>query len=69
MIGIHFDINIGRATLGRNSEATIGRAACLASSATWNLDKKSAFALGPRKTTENFNELAGRGNFRRQSYF
>jgi hypothetical protein len=32
---------------------TIGRAACEACSATWNLGTKSAFALGPRKTKEN----------------
>jgi hypothetical protein len=28
--------NIGRATLGRNFDLTIGRAACEACSATWN---------------------------------
>jgi hypothetical protein len=32
---------------------TIGRAACEACSATWNLGTNSAFALGPRKTMEN----------------
>jgi hypothetical protein len=31
----------------------IGRAACEACSATWNLGGNSAFAQGPRKTTEN----------------
>jgi hypothetical protein len=31
----------------------IGRAACVACSATWNLSANSAFALVPRKTTEN----------------
>jgi hypothetical protein len=32
---------------------TIGRAAWEACSATWNLGNNSAFALVPRKTTEN----------------
>jgi hypothetical protein len=44
----------------------IGRAACEACGATWNLGTNSAFALGPRKTTEN---LAGRKTFRIQTDF
>jgi hypothetical protein len=44
--------------VGRNF-VTIGRAACSACSATWNLGANSAFALGPRKTTENL-DLVGR---------
>jgi hypothetical protein len=39
-------------TLGRNFSVTIGRAAWEACSATWNLGTNSAFALGPRKTTD-----------------
>jgi hypothetical protein len=35
------------------SSITVGRAAWEACSATWNLGTNSAFALGPRKTTEN----------------
>jgi hypothetical protein len=38
---------------GEIFNVTIGRAACEACSATWNLSTNSAFALGPRKTTEN----------------
>jgi hypothetical protein len=41
------------------SNATIGRAAWEACSATWNLGTNSAFALGPRKITENL-DLVGR---------
>jgi hypothetical protein len=37
----------------QNFNVTIGRAAWGACSATWNLGTNSAFALGPRKTTEN----------------
>jgi hypothetical protein len=44
---------IGKAILGRNFDVTIGRAACEACSATWNLDNNSVFALSPRNTTEN----------------
>jgi hypothetical protein len=36
---------------------TIARAACEASSATWNLDSNSAFALGPRKIPENLDRV------------
>jgi hypothetical protein len=49
--------NIGRATLGRNFDVTIGRAAYEACSATWNLCTNSAFALGSRKTTENLDRV------------
>jgi hypothetical protein len=48
------------------SNITIGRAAWEAYSATWNLGTNSAFALGPRKTTETLIELAGRRTFRMQ---
>jgi hypothetical protein len=40
------------ATFGRNFDVNIGRAAWQTCSATWNLGTNSAFALGPRKTTE-----------------
>jgi hypothetical protein len=40
---------------GEIINVTIGRAAWEAYSATWNLGPNSAFALGPRKTTENLN--------------
>jgi hypothetical protein len=33
------------------------RAACEACSATWSLGTNSAFALGPRKTTENLDRV------------
>jgi hypothetical protein len=36
---------------------TIGRAACEACSATWNLGTNSAFALWPRKTTEKLDRV------------
>jgi hypothetical protein len=42
------------------SHITIGRAACEACSATWNLGTNPAFALGPGKTLI---ELAGRRTF------
>jgi hypothetical protein len=38
---------------GEIFNVTIGRAAWEACSAMWNLGTNSAFALGPRKTTEN----------------
>jgi hypothetical protein len=41
------------ATLGLNFDISVGRAALKACGATWNLGTNSAFALGPRKTTEN----------------
>jgi hypothetical protein len=49
--------NIRRAILDRNFDVTIGRVACEASSATWNLGTNSAFAVGPRKTTENLDHV------------
>jgi hypothetical protein len=42
---------------GRNFDVNNGRAACEACSATWNLGTSSAFALGPRKTTENLGRV------------
>jgi hypothetical protein len=42
---------------GEISNATIGRAAWEACSATWNLGTNSAFAVGPRKTTENLDRV------------
>jgi hypothetical protein len=42
---------------GEISNSTIGRAAWEACSATWNLGANSAFALGPRKTTENLDRV------------
>jgi hypothetical protein len=41
----------------------IWRAAWEACSATWNLGNDSAFALGPRKTTENFDRVGRSQNF------
>jgi hypothetical protein len=58
--GLHWNgilSDIRRATLGRNFNVTVGRAACEACSATWNLGTNSAFALWPRKTTENLNRV------------
>jgi hypothetical protein len=46
-----------RAALDENFEITIGRAACEVYRAKWNLGTNSAFALGPRKTTENFDRV------------
>jgi hypothetical protein len=57
MVGIHFNINVGRVTIGRNFDVTIGRAACEAGSATWNLGTNSPFAPGLRKTTKNINRV------------
>jgi hypothetical protein len=37
MIGINFDINIGRSALGRNFDVNIGRAACGVKQAMWDL--------------------------------
>jgi hypothetical protein len=37
---INFDINVARATLGRNVDVTVGRAACAACSSGWNLGFK-----------------------------
>jgi uncharacterized protein YbcC (UPF0753/DUF2309 family) len=36
---------------------TIGKAAWEACRATWNLGTNSAFALGPRETTENLDRV------------
>jgi hypothetical protein len=49
----NFDIEVGRAALGRSFHVTIGKAACEACCATWNLCTNSVFTLGPRKTTGN----------------
>jgi hypothetical protein len=69
MIGINFYVtlrglhcieivsNTGRATSGRNCDVTVWRAACEACSATCNLGTNSAFALGPRKPTENLDRF------------
>jgi hypothetical protein len=42
---------------GKIFNGTIGRAACEACSATWNLGNNSAFALEPRKTTEYLDQV------------
>jgi hypothetical protein len=47
-----------RAALEENFEIAIGRAACEAYRATWNLGTNSAFALGLRETTENLDRVA-----------
>jgi hypothetical protein len=57
MIGVNVDINAGRAALERNFDVTIRRAACEASSSTWNLGTNSVFAPGPRKTKENLDRV------------
>jgi hypothetical protein len=44
MIGVNVDINVGRA-------------ACEASSATWNLGTNSVFSPGLRKTNENLDRF------------
>jgi hypothetical protein len=51
MIGINFDINVGRAVLERTFYVTI---TCETGSAAWNLCSNSAFALGAKETKENF---------------
>jgi hypothetical protein len=48
---LRFELKLG-AILGRNFDATIGRAACEACSAT-----NSAFALGSRKSTETLDRV------------
>jgi hypothetical protein len=58
--GLHYGeilTNIGKAILGRTFEVTNRRAACEACSATWNLGTNSAFALGSRKITGNFDRI------------
>jgi hypothetical protein len=52
-----FQSNIRRCTLGKIFGVTIGRAAWEACSATWNLSTNSAFAPGPRETTENLDQV------------
>jgi hypothetical protein len=42
---------------GEIFNVTIGKAAWEACNATWNLGTNSAFALGPRKTTENLDRV------------
>jgi hypothetical protein len=42
---------------GEIVNVTIGRATWEACSATWNLGANSAFALGPKKTTENLDQV------------
>jgi hypothetical protein len=44
-------------SVGEILNVTIGRAAWEACSATWNLGTNSAFALGPKKPTENLNPV------------
>jgi hypothetical protein len=43
--------------IGISRPVTFGRAACEACSVTWNLGANSAFALEPRKTTENLDRV------------
>jgi hypothetical protein len=50
---VKFLSTIGRATLGRNVDVSIGRAACEACSAKWNMSTNSAFAVRPRNAKEN----------------
>jgi hypothetical protein len=44
-------LNLGKAAL-HWGDTIIVRAVCVACTATWKLGANSAFALGPRKTTE-----------------
>jgi hypothetical protein len=67
--GLHYSefwFNIGRATLGRNSDVTIGRAACEACGAKWNLRTNSAFAWEPnsRSSAKKFRCLLWNPNVR-----
>jgi hypothetical protein len=48
------DINVRMATLERNPGVTIGRVTCEACCETWNLGTNSVFALGTKKTKDNF---------------
>jgi hypothetical protein len=48
---------MGRAALARNFDVNIGRSACEACSAMWNLGINSAFALGRRKSKENLDRV------------
>jgi hypothetical protein len=54
---------------GLNFDVTNGRAACEASSATWNLGTNSVFALGSRKTTENLDRVGRSQDLRVQTDF
>jgi hypothetical protein len=42
VIGLNFDIDVGRGAQGQNFDITIRRVACEASSAKWNRDINSA---------------------------
>jgi hypothetical protein len=46
---MNFNPTSGLVHLGEIFDVTIGRTACEACSAMWNLETNSAFALGPRK--------------------
>jgi hypothetical protein len=59
MIGINL-ISVGRATLERNVDVAIERAAREASSAMWNFGINSAFVLGERKTTKSLDRVRPR---------
>jgi hypothetical protein len=49
---VKFSLTLGGLYYGEMFNVTIGRAACEACGATWNMGTNLAFALGPRKTTE-----------------
>jgi hypothetical protein len=69
--GLHyskFGASVGGAILGRNFDITNGRAACEACSATRDLGTNSAFALGPRKTTENLDRIGSGKNSKSKSH-
>jgi hypothetical protein len=55
--------NIGKVTLERNFDVTIGRAACEKSSAIWNLGTNSVFAPRPRKITGNLDRVGRSQDF------
>jgi hypothetical protein len=54
---VTFSFKFMRGAFGRNFDVTIGRATRKACSATWNLGTDSPFALEPRNTTENLNQV------------
>jgi hypothetical protein len=54
MIGLTIIIELTVGALGRIIDVFSGRAACEECSKTWILGTNSAFALGSRKTTENW---------------
>jgi hypothetical protein len=56
-IWTNFKLTLGGVHSGEIFNVTIRRAACEACSPTWNLGTDSAFALGPRKTTENLDRV------------